>query len=75
PWLQAREHHLNWTPAQRAVAQHVAQGLTTKQIARALGKSDQTVKEQLSSMMQKAGVRTRTALAIRLVAEQHRVSE
>lgn len=57
-----------WTPAQQAVAQYVAKGLTTKQIAKALGKSDHTVKEQLSQMMRKAGVCTRTELAIRLLA-------
>ena len=59
---------LVWTRAQQAIASHVTQGLTTKQIAKTLGKSDQTVKEQLSQMMRKAGVRTRTELAIRLMA-------
>lgn len=59
-----------WTPAQQAVAQYVAKGLTTKQIAKLLGKSDHTVKEQLSQMMRKAGVSTRTELAIQLIASE-----
>ena len=64
-------HPLILTPAQQAIASRVAQGLTTKQIAKILGKSDQTVKEQLSQMMRKAGVRTRTELAVRLIASQN----
>lgn len=54
------------SPAERAVAMQVAQGLTNKEIARVLGKSEITVKHQVSSILAKLGVPSRTRLIVLL---------
>jgi len=55
---QGREN----APAERAVAAYVLQGLSNKEIARALGKSECTVKNQVSAILAKTGVPTRARL-------------
>jgi DNA-binding CsgD family transcriptional regulator len=52
------------SPRELEVARLVAAGCTNKQIARALGRSPDTVATQLKSAMRKLGVDTRTALAV-----------
>jgi DNA-binding CsgD family transcriptional regulator len=52
------------SPRELEVARLVAAGNTNKQIARALGRSPDTVATQLKSAMRKLGVDTRTALAV-----------
>jgi pimeloyl-ACP methyl ester carboxylesterase/DNA-binding CsgD family transcriptional regulator len=47
------------TPAERDVLRCVAQGLDNAAIARQLGKSEKTVRNQVSSIFDKLGVRTR----------------
>jgi len=47
------------TPAERDVLRGVAQGLDNAAIARQLGKSEKTVRNQVSSIFDKLGVRTR----------------
>lgn len=56
------------TPAERQVAVMAAEGLSYKIIARDLGKSPATVRNQLHAVYQKLGVANRTALACRLRA-------
>ena len=54
------------TPAERQVAAMAAAGLPYKIIARQLGKSPATVRNQLHAVYQKLDVANRTALAYRL---------
>lgn len=48
------------SPAERFVAAHVAEGLSNREIAVALGKSEATVKHQVSAILRKAGVASRS---------------
>ena len=50
------------SPAEAAVVAQVARGLTNGEIARALGKSIGTVKNQLCSVYRKLGVKNRIRL-------------
>ncbi|HRI83413.1 MAG TPA: LuxR C-terminal-related transcriptional regulator [Opitutaceae bacterium] len=50
------------SPAERVVAMQVAQGLSNREIAMALGKSEFTVKHQVSAILQKLGVPSRGRL-------------
>ncbi|MGK5072533.1 response regulator transcription factor [Janthinobacterium sp. ZB1P44] len=54
------------TPAERLVAAMATKGLPYKSIARELGKSPATVRNQLHAIYQKLGVANRTALACKL---------
>ena len=54
------------TPAERLVAAMAAEGLPYKSIARELGKSPATVRNQLHAIYQKLDVGNRTALAHKL---------
>ncbi|MCW5548327.1 MAG: response regulator transcription factor [Opitutaceae bacterium] len=53
-------------PAEQAVAMQVAQGLSNREIARALGKSEFTVKTQVCSILRKLGVPSRGRLIVLL---------
>jgi DNA-binding NarL/FixJ family response regulator len=55
------------TPAERMVAVHLAQGLSTKEIATALGKAAPTVKCQISAILHAAKVPSRA----RFIASYH----
>lgn len=59
------------TPAERAVLRLVAQGLDNQAIARQLGKSEKTVRNQVSSIFDKLGVRTRAAAIVRAIGLLH----
>jgi len=50
------------SPAERIVAAHVCQGLSNREIATAPGKSERTVKNQVSAILAKCGVPTRARL-------------
>jgi DNA-binding CsgD family transcriptional regulator len=50
------------SPAERVVAAHLCQGLTNREIAAILGKSERTVKNQVSAVLAKCGVPTRARL-------------
>ncbi|MCF7688013.1 MAG: LuxR C-terminal-related transcriptional regulator [Cephaloticoccus sp.] len=50
------------TPAEQVVVTYLRQGMSNKEIARALGKAEATVKHQVSACLAKFGVRTRTRL-------------
>ena len=54
------------TPAERDVLRGVAQGLDNAAIARQLGKSEKTVRNQVSSIFDKLGVRTRAEAIVRV---------
>jgi DNA-binding CsgD family transcriptional regulator len=54
------------SPAERVVAMQVAQGLSNKEIAQVLGKSEFTVKNQVSTILQKLGVPCRGRLIVLL---------
>jgi DNA-binding NarL/FixJ family response regulator len=47
------------SPAEQAVARCLQSGLTNREIATALGKAERTVKNQVSAIFLKTGVRTR----------------
>jgi DNA-binding NarL/FixJ family response regulator len=47
------------TPTESAVLNLVAQGLDNRQIAERLGKREKTVRNQVSAILRKLGVRTR----------------
>ena len=57
---------LSLTPAEKAICRLLLAGVHNKEIARALGKSDATVRNQLHAIFPKLGVTTRTAAATRL---------
>lgn len=64
---------LRLTPRELEVVTAVAEGAANKDIAAALGVSEQTVKNHLSSIFDKLGVSTRLELA--LYAVHHKLSE
>ncbi|WP_350616547.1 helix-turn-helix transcriptional regulator [Pseudomonas sp. HY7a-MNA-CIBAN-0227] len=56
------EQVLRITEKERSVALLLAQGLTNKQIGKAMGISDHTVRDHLSSLYRKHGVSNRVSL-------------
>ena len=56
----------DFSPAERVVLAHVCRGLSNKEIASALGKSEFTVKHQVSACLTKCGVSSRARLMARL---------
>ena len=50
------------SPAEEVVCVHLRQGLSNREIAAALGKSERTVKNQVSAILAKYGVPTRARL-------------
>ena len=54
------------SPAEQVVLVHLRQGLSNREIARALGKSECTVKNQVSAVLAKYGVPTRARLIVLL---------
>jgi len=59
-------HLAQLSPAERMVAVHIAEGLSNREIAVALGKSQATVKNQVSAILHKLAVPTRARLIARL---------
>jgi DNA-binding NarL/FixJ family response regulator len=73
PWSEisarlpvADPHLAQLSPAERIVAVHIAEGFSNREIAVALGKSEATVKNQVSAVLHKCGVPTRARLIARL---------
>ena len=50
------------SPAEQAVTAQLCRGLSNREIAAVLGKSEATVKNQVSAILRKLGVPTRTRL-------------
>ncbi len=65
--MQALESPTRLTPRERDVLRLLAQGLTNKEIAAALSLSEKSIKAQVSHLMAKLGVRSRTEAALRAV--------
>ena len=61
-----------FTATEAALCQLLVRGFTNKQIAKVLGKSDQTVKHQIATLLQKTGAINRVELAVRLPQNLHR---
>jgi DNA-binding NarL/FixJ family response regulator len=59
-------HLAQLSPAERMVAVHIAEGFSNREIAVALGKSEATVKNQVSAILHKLSVPTRGRLIARL---------
>ncbi|MCA9570682.1 MAG: helix-turn-helix transcriptional regulator [Myxococcales bacterium] len=57
------------TEAERAVALLLFSGCTNDQIAVARGVSERTVAKQVSAVLQKAGVASRTELVVRMLGQ------
>ncbi len=51
-----------FSPAERVVARYLSEGLSNREIAALLGKSEATVKNQVSACLRKCGVPTRSRL-------------
>ena len=51
-----------WTPAECRVLAYVRAGYSNKEIAHRLGRSEATIKHQVSSAMHRCGVNSRTRL-------------
>jgi DNA-binding CsgD family transcriptional regulator len=60
-WYEASQA-TGLTKAEEAIASLLKQGLSTKEIAKQLGKSDHTVKNQISAMLRKFEASSRTEL-------------
>jgi DNA-binding CsgD family transcriptional regulator len=58
------------TPAERFVAIHLREGLSNKELACLLGKSETTVKNQVASILRKLGVPNRGRLIAALYQSQ-----
>jgi DNA-binding CsgD family transcriptional regulator len=52
------------SPAEAAVVAQAARGLSNKEIAQVLGKHEGTVKNQLSGVYRKLGIRSRARLIV-----------
>ena len=60
------------TAREREVLDRLADGMSNKQLARALGVSEKTVKTHVSSVLAKLGVRDRTQAALMAAAQRDR---
>lgn len=54
------------SPAERVVALEIRRGLSNKEIAHALGKSEATVKHQVAACLKKCSARNRVQLIVKL---------
>ena len=55
------------TPAERAVAALVCEGMSNKEISSALGRAEATIKHQLASALRKASLQSRCQLIVMLL--------
>jgi DNA-binding NarL/FixJ family response regulator len=53
-----------FTPREREVLDHIAEGMTNRQVADALGISEQTVKNHVSSILRKLSLNDRTQAVV-----------
>lgn len=62
--VQATRPPIHLTPREQDVVRHVMLGESNKQIARRLGISNYTVRDHVSNLLKKAGVTSRSRLAL-----------
>lgn len=62
--VHATRPPIHLTPRERDVVRHVMLGESNKQIARRLGISNYTVRDHVSNLLKKAGVTSRSRLAL-----------
>jgi DNA-binding CsgD family transcriptional regulator len=70
PTGTGRASHPALTHAEAAVLELLARGLDNHAIARQLGKSEKTVRNQVSSIFDKLGVRTRSEAIVRALGQR-----
>lgn len=63
----AEEHYVPLSPRETEILEHVTHGLSNKEIAKQLGISQQTVKNHMTSILNKLNVRDRTQAAMAAV--------
>jgi DNA-binding CsgD family transcriptional regulator len=73
--IQKAQAGFNLTDREMHVAEHLARGLTNKEIAFTLHITEQTVKQHVKHMMLKTQSTTRTGLLAQLLGVSHRTSE
>lgn len=61
---EIKNGYLSLSPRQKKVIDHVARGESNKQIAKALNVSEQTIKNQLTSIFQKLGTKNRAQAVV-----------
>jgi DNA-binding NarL/FixJ family response regulator len=57
------------SPQERRILQHIAEGLTNRQIGEALGLAEKTVKNYVTSVLAKMGMERRTQAAVYMVSK------
>ena len=62
PTTEAAKERFQLTEREHAVVEHLAKGWTNKEIANALGITEQTVKEHIKHIMRKTNATTRTGI-------------
>jgi len=65
--MRKKNKRCNFSRREMQVVKYVIKGFSNKEIASALGLSEDTVKEYLSNAFRKAGVNNRTALAVKIL--------
>lgn len=60
------------SPQERRILQHIAEGLTNRQIGEALGLAEKTVKNYVTSVLAKLGMERRTQAAVYMASRERR---
>jgi DNA-binding NarL/FixJ family response regulator len=60
------------SPQERRILQHIAEGLTNRQIGEALGLAEKTVKNYVTSVLAKLGMERRTQAAVYMASKERR---
>ncbi len=60
------------SPQERRILQHIAEGLTNRQIGEALGLAEKTVKNYVTSVLAKMGMERRTQAAVYMASRDRR---
>jgi len=63
------------SPQERRILQHIAEGLTNRQIGEALGLAEKTVKNYVTSVLAKMGMERRTQAAVYMATKDRRADQ